>query len=183
MRIRYKPDIFIFVHIHIADICSTILIIYIVCTAFTASPFFSFHLNLTSFLHFLHIFYFLLAFSNSIYYTNACRKDAFYNPLLIIYTPLKRPMAPPSVFYFLSSTDSYPIFPPFIPLAFLFILSPFSFQYPYHKNHKQYRKYKWCKNTDHSADDRKNKQHDHDNKQDQQQFLPPFSALLFFSAV
>ena len=29
-----------------------------------------------------------------------CRKVTFYNPLLIIYTPLKRPMAPPSVFYF-----------------------------------------------------------------------------------
>ena len=28
----------------------------------------------------------------------------FYNPLLINYTPLKRPMAPPSVFYFLFSS-------------------------------------------------------------------------------
>lgn len=41
-----------------------------------------------------------LAFSNSLYYTSPCRKVTFYNPLLIIYTPLKRPMAPPSVFYF-----------------------------------------------------------------------------------
>ena len=32
----------------------------------------------------------------------SCRKVTFYNPLLIIYTPLKRPMAPPSVFYCLS---------------------------------------------------------------------------------
>lgn len=42
-----------------------------------------------------------LAFSSSVYYTVYCRKINFYNPLLIIYTPLKRPMAPPSVFYFI----------------------------------------------------------------------------------
>ncbi len=49
---------------------------------------------------YLIFFLFLLAFSNLIYYTILCRKVTFYNPLLIIYTPLKRPMAPPSVFYF-----------------------------------------------------------------------------------
>src|SRR5699024_251534 len=58
----------------------------------------------------LNFFLFLLAFSNSIYYTKFCRKIIFYNPLLIIYTPLKRPMAPPSVFSFLFavSTFQYP---------------------------------------------------------------------------
>lgn len=49
---------------------------------------------------FINILLFLLAFSSFIYYTNIRRKNTFYNPLLIIYTPLKRPMAPPSVFYF-----------------------------------------------------------------------------------
>ena len=66
--------------------------------------FFEFNLSMSSVLFFirpvLDIFYFLLAFSNCIYYTVYCRKVTFYNPLLIIYTPLKRPMAPPSVFYF-----------------------------------------------------------------------------------
>lgn len=56
---------------------------------------------------YLIFFLFLLAFSNLIYYTYHCRKVTFYNPLLIIYTPLKRSMAPPSVFYFVYSYPKY----------------------------------------------------------------------------
>ena len=33
-------------------------------------------------------------------------EEILYNPLLIIYTPLKRPMAPPSVFYCISSCQT-----------------------------------------------------------------------------
>ena len=41
-----------------------------------------------------------------------CRKDTFYNPLLIIYTPLKRSMAPPSIFYFYSAPFFHRRLPP-----------------------------------------------------------------------
>ena len=46
-----------------------------------------------------------------------CRKDTFYNPLLIIYTPLKRPMAPPSVFYFCNTQSVVYLFPIFLQKA------------------------------------------------------------------
>ena len=83
--------------------------------------FFEFNLSMSSVLFFirpvLDIFYFLLAFSNSVYYTVHCRKITFYNPLLIIYTPLKRPMAPPSVFYY--CFDPIPPFSTFIICSFI----------------------------------------------------------------
>ncbi len=53
------------------------------------------------FLKFCFFSKFYLAFLSTLYYTKMCRKDTFYNPLLIIYTPLKRSMAPPSIFYFI----------------------------------------------------------------------------------
>ena len=43
---------------------------------------------------------FFLHFATRYIILNHVESKPFYNPLLIIYTPLKRPMAPPSVFYF-----------------------------------------------------------------------------------
>ena len=64
----------------------------------------------------------MLAFSIFLYYTVSCRKVIFYNPLLIIYTPLKRPMAPPSVFYYLFRLFS-PFCSQFVHLSFKILSS------------------------------------------------------------
>ena len=53
---------------------------------------------------FIHFF---VAFSNDLYYNQTCKKNLPFknfftinNPLLIIYTPLERPVAPLLVFLF-----------------------------------------------------------------------------------
>ena len=91
----HKKDM-IFLSILIA--CSESVVLFYFCSAKSPRSFLCMMISYAIHLIFpLNIF---LAFSILIYYTIFCREVTFYNPLLIIYTPLKRPMAPPSVFYF-----------------------------------------------------------------------------------
>ena len=102
-----------------------------------------------------------------------CRKDTFYNPLLIIYTPLKRTMAPPSFFYFVL------IFIHFVSYFFISDLScrrqssPASSDQTYHKRYNKQWNDDWRKKRKDSPD---HCHHQHNNpnySQDNKKFLPP----------